>query len=295
VSTPPFLELPAGVRPRTLSTARGDFAILEAGESGPLAVLVPGWTGSKEDFIAVLAPIAARGYRAVSLDQRGQFETPGSGDDYSLEQFGADLLAVISALQSTGNGGRPDAVHLAGHSFGGLVARAATIAAPGSIASLTLLCSGPAALPAEIHPLLGAMIDAIDSVGLAATWQAKRSYDKSNGAPPVPDEIEEFLQRRFLANDPTSLQEITRHLTTAPDHVDDLARTRVPVQVVFGATDDGWPLDVQREMATRLDAPVHVIDGAGHSPAVERPDATAMALTDFWVRCEQLREYHPAS
>jgi pimeloyl-ACP methyl ester carboxylesterase len=262
--------------------------LLEAGQTGPYVLLVPGWTGSKEDFIAVLAPIAARGYRAVSLDQRGQYETPGSGDNarYALDDFGADLLAVVSAIRSSDNGAPATPVHVVGHSFGGLVARTAVIADPDTFASVTLLCSGPAALPAQIHPLLEAMISAIDSVGLPATWQAKRAYDKSNGAPEVSAEIEEFLQRRFLANDPASLQEITRHLTTAPDQVEALARTGVPVQVAFGVDDDGWPLAVQRDMAQRLGAPVHVIEGAGHAPAVDRPEATVAALTTFWVGIE---------
>lgn len=280
MSTPRSLELAAGVRPDRIVTTRGEFAVLLADppdSDRPAVLLVPGWTGSKEDYAAVLAPIARAGYRAVSIDQRGQFQTAGTDDEaaYTLDALGADLLALIAEC-----GGR---AHLVGHSFGGIVARAAAIADPRAVASVTLLCSGPAALPANVRPLLDALADTIGGAGLAVAWQAKRAHDLANGSPVVTPDIEAFLERRFVTNHPVSLQAITRLLTFAPDRVAELRATGVPVQVVFGADDDGWPLEAQREMAARLDAPVHVIEDAGHSPAVEQPDKTATTLLNFWT------------
>lgn len=280
MSTPRSLELPAGVRQEQIVTSRGEFAALIADPSGndehPAVLLVPGWTGSKEDFNAVLVPIARAGYRAISIDQRGQFETKGIEDEdaYTLDALGADLLSLITAF-----GGR---AHLVGHSLGGFVVRAATIADPSAVASVTLLCSGAAALPEQAHPLLGALADAIRGSGLAVAWEAKRAHDLANGAAEVAPNIEAFLERRFVSNHPASLHALTKLLATAPDQVGELHATGVPVQVAFGAEDDGWPLHQQRDMAARLDAPVHVIDDAGHSPAVDQPEATATTLLDFW-------------
>ena len=143
MSTPPFLELPAGVRATSLATPRGELAALSAEsaqETGAPVLLVPGYTGSKEDFIAVLAPIAAAGHRVVALDQRGQFETPGDGDpsSYDLKVLADDVLAVLAGLRAP--------AHLVGHSFGGLVARTAALADPAALRSLTLMSSGPAAI-----------------------------------------------------------------------------------------------------------------------------------------------------
>lgn len=312
MSTPPFLDLPPSVRSQRLTTSRGEFAILDAGATSQrTALLVPGWTGSKEDYIAVLEPLASAGYHAVALDLRGQYETPGSGPDgdYSLNAFAADLLAVARSLGKIGartdstmpaETGQDEAqrdegptgappVHVVGHSFGGLVARMAAITDPAAVASLTLLCSGPAALHREVHPLLTAMAEAIDTVGLAGTWQARREYDRSIGAPEVPADIERFLEHRFLTNDPASLRAITLHLTTAPDVIDALAATGVPVQVAFGDADDGWRLADQRDMAQRLGAPVQIIADARHSPAVEQPAATVKALTEFWSTLTSVR------
>ena len=277
VSAPPFLHLPEGVRAGKIRTERVEFAVLEAGASGPAVVFVPGWTGSKEDFVALLAPLADAGYRAVAIDQRGQYETVGSAleSDYTLSALAADLIALIDQV------GPP--VHLVGHSFGGLVARRVAIAIPAAVASLTLLGSGPGAVRPDSHDLLHAMADAIPAIGLSATWEAKRAYERSQGSVEPPPEIERFMQTRFLANNPTSLRAMTLHLTTAEDVIDALARSGVPILVAFGVDDDGWPIGDQRSMAERLNAPVAVIEGAGHSPAAEQPAQTVTVLAKFWA------------
>jgi pimeloyl-ACP methyl ester carboxylesterase len=284
VSAPPFLSLPESVRPSRVVTPRGEFAALEAAATGPTVLLVPGWTGSKEDFVALLAPLAADGYHALSLDQRGQYETPGSTleSDYALTALADDLLSIAAAT-ATGP------IHVVGHSFGGLVARTAAITDPDAFASLTLLCSGPGPQPAERHDLLRAMADAIPAIGLPATWEAKRAYERSQGAPEPPPEIEEFMHRRFLANHPASLRAMTLQLTSAADQVDALKATGVPVLVSFGVVDDGWPVTEQREMAARLGASLAVVDGAGHSPAAEQPARTVAVLEEFWAGVERDR------
>ncbi|HJY97392.1 MAG TPA: alpha/beta fold hydrolase, partial [Streptosporangiaceae bacterium] len=145
MSTPTSLELPDGVRPTTLHTSRGSFAALEAVpvsgvcEREP-ALLIPGYTGSKEDFLAVLGQLADHGRQVVAIDMRGQFQTPGPEDPggYAPPALASDIAAVI---QATG------ARHLLGHSYGGLIAREAVLAsAGGELASVTLMSSGPSAL-----------------------------------------------------------------------------------------------------------------------------------------------------
>jgi pimeloyl-ACP methyl ester carboxylesterase len=83
-----------------------------------------------------------------------------------------------------------------------------------------------------------------------------------------------------------SLRAMTLHLATADDNVDSLTDTGVPVLVAFGAGDDGWPTMEQRSMAARLGAPVAMIEGAGHSPAAEKPQETLAVLSQFWSEVE---------
>ena len=144
VSTPRFLHLPPGVAPRKIETPQGTFAALEAlPVSGVVerwpALLVPGLTGSKEDFIAVLQTLAQSGRRVVAVDLRGQYETPGPDDPaaYTCAALGADIDLLAQAI------GDGEPIHLVGHSFGGLVAREAVIDGRTKFASFTLMSSGP--------------------------------------------------------------------------------------------------------------------------------------------------------
>lgn len=286
MSTPRSLQIPAGVRPDRLTTERGEFAVLDAAPPGwsespdrSAALLVPGWTGSKEDFLAILAGLAAAGQRVVAVDQRGQYETPGPDDPgaYTLDSFAADAVGMAAALES-------DRVHLVGHSFGGLVARAAVLHAPDAFASLTLMSSGPAALDdPESSKMLALMVEAIPGFGLARTYDSKRELERANGSEEPPPEIETFLRDRFCANAPTSLVSITRHLLEAPDRVDALADTTVPKLVTYGDLDDAWSPETQAKMADRLSAESAVIADCGHSPAVEQPERTVEILRKFWA------------
>ena len=60
--------------------------------------MVAGYTGSKEDFAPLLAPLSASGYRVVAIDQRGQYESPGPDDPsrYSVAELAEDVVARSS-------------------------------------------------------------------------------------------------------------------------------------------------------------------------------------------------------
>ena len=292
MSTPPSLDLPTATRRAAVETVRGTFAVLEAlpeahaADAAGLgtALLVPGYTGSKEDFIPVLGRLSAAGRRVLAVDMRGQYQTPGpdDADAYDPGQLGADVAALATA---TG------AAHLLGHSFGGLVAREAVLGGGCAPASLTLMCSGPAALPGPRAQELRFMLSLIAGTApaglkgkIAEIWH--EVLEPQAIADGVPAPIIAFLKERMLANSPAGLAAMARHLLAAPDKTRQLAGRGVPELVLYGADDNAWPPSQQAEMAARLSASRVVIPGAAHSPAVEAPAATADALTSFWNAVE---------
>jgi pimeloyl-ACP methyl ester carboxylesterase len=294
VSTPTSLALPTGVRRTVVACDRGTFAALEAiPETGACeldtALLVPGYTGSKEDFLPILGELAYGGRRVVAIDQRGQYETGGPDDPaaYDLAELGKDVAAVLMATE---------AAHLLGHSFGGLVAREALLTGEVPVASITLMSSGPGAIPgdraAELRSFLWAVGPTADDPErlrdtVAAIWhKSRKPHAIATGVPP---HIVDFLQDRMLGNSATGLVAMARQLLIAPDQTEDLAKLGIPVFVLYGEDDDAWPAAVQEDMAALLEARRECIPGAAHSPAVEAPATTAHALTDFWNFAELAR------
>ncbi len=284
MSTPASLDLPEGTQPGTIATERGTFAVLDAmPAAGPCergtALLVPGYSGSKEDFIALLGPLSAAGRRVVTLDLRGQYQTagPDDADAYHLAELGADVAAVAAATQAT---------HLLGHSLGGLVAREAVLGGY-TPASLTLLSSGPGALPGPRAEGLHSMLSLLDRMPadrlqdtLAQIWRVTLKPQAAAAGTPAP--MLAFLQERMLANNPIGLVTMAAHLLKAEDKTDDLAARQIPTFVLYGENDDAWPTEQQRDMAIRLGAERFCIPAAAHSPNVEAPATTAHALTMFW-------------
>lgn len=301
MSTPPFLDLPDTARARRVPTPRGGFACLEAVPPAAVpvrgtALLVPGFTGGKEDFIALLDLLAQRGYRVAAIDQRGQYETPGDTDDpaaYGRDALVADLAAVGDAV--AGDAGLP--VHLVGHSFGGLVARSAVLAAPGRYASLVLMSTGPAAIQDSEAARLAMLEDALGSHTLGQVWDAMRAMDAEAGIlPPADPRVAEYLRARWFANTPAALLAAARQLRTEPDRTPDLAALvagGLRTLVLSGMRDYAWPVPWQAETARRLGVRHAVVDGAAHSPNAEAPEATAKELADFWDGVEVDAERHP--
>lgn len=276
MSAVPDLPLPDGVEAARVHVPGGPLAVLDArpDDARATVLLVPGFTGSKEDFRFVLLPLAAAGLRAVAVDQRGQHDSPGPDDHeaYTVPALAADLLALVDAL---GDG----PVHVVGHSFGGLVARAAVLTDPSAFRSLVLMDSGPSALGGPRAEVLPLMKQILDEEGIAAVWAAAQSLPTAR---PQPPDVLAFLQKRFMAGVPAALRGMGDALVSEPDRVDELAALDLPVLVMYGEADDAWSPAAQDEMANRLGCPVVVVPGAVHSPAAENPSVTADALARFF-------------
>ncbi|MFD9221909.1 alpha/beta fold hydrolase [Streptomyces sp. NPDC060064] len=276
MSRPPTFTPPPCARPRALATARGTFAVLDAQPVGDVlgtALLLPGFTGSKEDFIALLEPLAEAGYRSVAVDGRGQYETDGSDDQqaYAQGELAQDVLAQAEAV------GGP--VHLLGHSLGGQIARAAVLLDAAPFTTLTLLSSGPAQIAPAQQQKVKLLSDALSVMGMDQVWEAMKALD-----PPEDAETDgEDLRRRWLRHNPAQLIATGRLLTVEPDRVAELAAVQpLPKHVMSGERDDTWPVPLLDAMAQRLGAHRTVITGAEHSPNTDRPLETAAAIAGFW-------------
>jgi pimeloyl-ACP methyl ester carboxylesterase len=315
--------MPRRVRSGTTVTRRGQFAVLEAQpghgvcERRP-ALLIPGYTGSKEDFLPVLEPLATAGRTVVAMDLRGQYQSPHSPgrDGYAPGELAADVLSMAGTLGETAVGAAAG-VHLVGHSMGGLIARHAALLRTGRLLSLTLLGSGPGAIAGQRAAALRDLLAVLDPVSgsngaahgpgdgegdrlraiVGQLWRERlEPQARSEG---TDERIIAFLRERTHRTCPVGLIVMARYLLSCPDRTDELAAlarptgrgavAELPVMVIYGENDDAWPPAVQDKMARRLQAERACIPAAAHSPAIEAPETTARALTTFWNAAERRR------
>lgn len=277
MSIPASVALPDGVTKVEL----GELAALRATPSGSVrgrALLVPGYTGSKEDFLHLLPLLAERGWDTAAVDQRGQWESPMPDDPrlYTVEALAEAVIASVHDL------GAP--LHLVGHSFGGIVSRAALLREPGVALTFTLLGSGPAALAGQRASVLQLLRPVLADSGIDGLWAASEAFaDADPRRRDVDPEVKAFLRARFLAQRPVALTAMADAMLSEPDRVDELITAfDRPVLVAHGEADDAWSPVEQAEMATRLGARYEVISGSVHSPAAENPEHTAELLDEFW-------------
>jgi pimeloyl-ACP methyl ester carboxylesterase len=263
VSTPRSLNLPDQVQRVTIHSPRGSFAALDAEPATGVcerrpALFLPGFTGSKEDFIPVLQPLALAGRRVVAIDMRGQYQSPAapSADGYAPEALAADVTAVGDTIAGDQQG-----LHLVGHSLGGLIAREAALAGQARVISLTLLGSGPGRIAgqrAEILRGMLALMDAAeaekpsgetgDAIGadrrlrftVAKIWDEHLEPQAREDG--VPDPVIGFLHERMMGNSPTGLMAMGRYLLSCPDRTAELVHLEeLPIMVLYGEAARGGP------------------------------------------------------
>ncbi|MCI1219667.1 MAG: alpha/beta hydrolase [Bifidobacterium sp.] len=239
-------------------------------------LLVPGYTGSKEDFYDLMPLLAAKGWDVWAISQRGQADSAGPRgvESYGRSQTAGDVVEAAHLIALTCGVPR---VHLLGHSFGGTVSQAAAIADPSIFASLALMCSGPHGWPGRHAEDRRALLDHPNEDG----WRI--SNPDRAGLPDSALSVEDrFFRERAERTSHDQLLGALEQLADVHDTTFELDDTGLPILVFHGVDDPAWPQDWQHRMARMLGCRYEVIPHAAHCPNVENPEATAALLDDFW-------------
>lgn len=259
----------------TRGRAAGGLVVWDEGADapdGPLPLLLlHGWTGSKEDFGAVVRALAD-GRRVLVPDLPGHGASPVVADgDYSL---GAHVVALTDLLDASG----VDAFHLLGHSHGGLVAQRLAHALAHRVASLTLVGSGLGALGEASQAMVVRVATAARDRGMDAAWAEAVSGAVSSAADPRAA----FTRDRFLAMAPAVVIGVARNLLTTAPLGAFLRGVDFPVLICHGEGDRTWLPHEQRLLARSIRGAIYrVVPNALHSPAVENPTGTLALLEPF--------------
>ncbi|MDI9916567.1 alpha/beta hydrolase [Rhodococcus sp. IEGM 1379] len=264
-----------------IKISRGELSYFEAtpdagAEVKGTVVVVPGFTGSREDFLPMAPFVTAAGYRLISYSQLGQYDSDGpDGRDavgeYTITKFALDLAEVIDGVAPG------EKVHLLGHSFGGLVTRAAVLNDPARFLDYVILDSPPSGQNLGGAMDIGQVPELLWAGGNEALWKAM--FGAFEDIFPAP--VKEFLLGRIMSTKTANIAGIALTMGNEPDRVDELGATGVPILVVAGEN-DVIPLDAQADAAARLGTKFELIAGAGHTPNEEKPEELTKVLVDFW-------------
>lgn len=246
-----------------------------------VAMFIPGFSGSKEDFLSFFPRLYAKlddsaDCALVSYSQRGQADSaaPTGQGAYRLADFVADGCAVMESLAT---GDHP--IDLVGHSFGGLVARRMAIVRPDLVRSVTLFSTG--AVPIGQSEITRSAKELLQRYGSMVVF--KGNFPDCEDMP-QDDPYTEMCRLRAHATSLDNLLAVSDILIDYNDVTNALKDTKIPISIVYGANDLVWPQAVYRAEAQRLGISPTVIADAGHSGQLDNPDALAAALLDFWGR-----------
>lgn len=237
------------------------YRVLGAGEP---VVLVHGWMVSGAVWNPIVDALVDGGKRLIIPDQRGAGRSGKPGQGHGLDDYAADLLALVDAVGL-------DRFELIGHSMGGQIAQLAATTLGDRLASMRLLCPVPACgitLPEDLSAL----------------------FRTSGGDPAAQTQILQMACKRLddakleaLLADAATVSTVciaeAFDAWTSGGFADRLAAITCPTRVI--GTDDPFlpPAFLQQ---TVVDPIAHAswvhVPGPGHYPQVESPAETAAAL-----------------
>jgi pimeloyl-[acyl-carrier protein] methyl ester esterase len=236
--------------------------------TGPPLVLLHGLATTRVIWRHVL-PLLSEARRVIALDVPGFGDAPPAGDGFELDVV-ADAIA----------GSLPARFDLVGHSMGGAVALTLAARHAERVRRLVLVApAGLRAFPPIVGAVAGALSDPLNALPLADLAWGRRvllGVGTLDAAALAPSEV------RMLVGASRGATRVGEALATvATTDLRPLLRALpLPVGAVWGDHDHVVPsagVDVFREC--RPEAPVEVVEDAGHIPMIERPQAFADALT----------------
>ncbi len=211
----------------------------------------------------------------------------------NLPGHGASPL-MLRSRPSTINGMAEEVLHLmdylevqeavvAGHSMGGYVALAMAKLAPGRVRGLALICTQARADTPEAKKGRYDLAERVGREGstIVAKAMAPKLFGHAVGNDrPFYRQVEQLMQ----SNSPEGIQSALVAMAERPDMRDFLSEIAVKTLVLAGTEDQIFSADRAEEMAEAIKrSTLKFIEGAGHMPMLEQPNATSDAILEWLV------------
>jgi pimeloyl-ACP methyl ester carboxylesterase len=249
--------------------------------SGEPVVLIAGFTAVKETWELQVAELSKH-FRVISFDNRGVGETTVPTAPFSIADMAADTAGLMDALGI-------DSAHFFGVSMGGLIAQVLALDYPERVKKVALGCTTHGGRHAvqperEVMEILAKASDPTIPVEESVRLRlpvifAERSMREE------PERLEEFV-RLAIRYWPTPEGAAGQFAALSVFNVKRrLGEIRRPVLAITGSEDRMMPPENSRLLAEGIQGAEHyVVDGAGHSFFLEKPDEVNGVLIDFFSK-----------
>jgi pimeloyl-ACP methyl ester carboxylesterase len=262
---------------RVIDLPGGDVQVREDGpRDAPNIVLLHGFAcsiGWWEDMI----PALARDHHVITFDLLGHGGSEKPREGYGMEDQARRVSAALDRLDVR-------RATIIGHSMGGAVGTALVELRRPLVASFVILDTGsdksdgklPFTARLGFVPVLGEAIrrvvpDPMIRQGLESAFAD--GFD-------VPDRfVDDFRDMTYSSYDGS--HDAVDAYREESGLAERLADERVPLLVVFGAEDEIAEPESAQDYRIVPGARIVLMDGAGHSPHVEKPRATARLIQNF--------------
>jgi 3-oxoadipate enol-lactonase len=239
-----------------------------AGEAIPL-VLGPS-LGSTTAIWDRAVPYLAPTHPVLRWDLPGHGSSPATPVPFSAAEIAEGVLRAADAAGL-------DRFAAAGISLGGVVSLELALAAPDRVTSVTMICSLP-------------------KIATAETWMQRAADVRAMGTPSlVTASAARWFTPAFLEAEPEVASRVLNGLLDLDDESyalcadalrvvdlrDRIGELTVPFTIIAGELDPIIPVeDARAAVASAHDGHLHLVEGASHLAAVERPDAVAALVLE---------------
>lgn len=256
----------AGAARRTHAVATG---------RGPHLTLIHGIGASTESWAGLVPRLAAR-FTCLSYDLRGHGRSPVVAGRYGLDDYVADLLALLDdrGIAKTS---------LAGHSLGGVIAQGFALAHPERVERLILISTAACRTPEEREAILG-LAGTVAREGAESVMERAMARWFTPAFQATHREVIAHRKAQVLATDPASFANAFR-IYAESDLGEALPGITTPTLILTGENDVGSNPRIAHAMHERIfGAKLRILPDLRHAVLLEAPELVADEMIGFLSR-----------
>ena len=267
-----------------ISLPGGDVQVYEEGAGTGAPIVLLHCYACSLHWWDELAPILAENHRVIRIDLLGHGGSQKPSSGYSMEEQAGLVAGALDRLDVQG-------AVVVGHSMGFSVATALAARASQLVDRLVNVDAGPSGDDCSVPflakvgywPVIGeALRRVVPDFAVKDTYSDAFApgFDQADGFPNPDQTVDDYRAMTFTSYEDSS--------ELNDDYVDEatldtrLRQIPVPLLSIFGTEDRVCDPDTSQEAyAAIAGARTELIEGAGHSPNVEKPEATAKLIEEF--------------